>query len=141
MSTLISNFISPGNGYPLLLSPGQLCALLPHAGLVALGQVGDELVDVGLTRRSHHLLHGHVSRVVPVADVVRQAAVEEDRLLRHDAQLGADPGHAEGGQVVVLQRDNTRGEVVEALEQLDTGGLAAAGRAHWGAGGKVAVAV
>jgi hypothetical protein len=24
---------------------------------------------------------------------------------------------------------------------LDTGGLAAAGRAHWGAGGKVAVAV
>ena len=37
----------PGYGHPLLLSPGQLEAPLPHHGVVAVGKRQDGLVDLG----------------------------------------------------------------------------------------------
>lgn len=57
-----------------------------------LWQVGDELVDVGLPGGGDHILHGHLPGVVSVGDVLRQAPVEEHRLLGHNAQLAANPG-------------------------------------------------
>ena len=56
-----------------------------------LGQGVDETVDVGGLGRSLDLVHADGAGVVSVSDVLRDAAAEQHRLLRHDAHLGAQP--------------------------------------------------
>ena len=48
-------------------------------------------MDVGLLGRPHNLLQGHNAAVVPVGDVLGNAAVKQDGLLGHDAELGSQP--------------------------------------------------
>lgn len=52
------------------------------------GQGLDELVDVGCLGHTHDLLLGHHPAVVPKGDVLCNAAVKQDGLLGHNAQLG-----------------------------------------------------
>ena len=61
-------------------------------------------MDVGLFGRVDDLLHGDVTAVVAVPDVVGQAAVEQDRLLRNDAQIQPHQGHVQGLDILVLQQ-------------------------------------
>ena len=49
------------------------------------------MVDVGLLGGLLNLLLGHDPAVVPVGDVLGDAAVEQDGLLRHDAHLCSEP--------------------------------------------------
>ena len=51
----------------------------------------DEVVYVGLLSCVDHLVHGRRSRVVPVCDVIVDGRVKEDRLLRDQRYLGAQP--------------------------------------------------
>ena len=75
----------PGDGHPLLLPARQLRALAAHPRAVAQGEAGDEAMDVGPPGRLHHLLHAHLSLVVPVHDVLLDRPVKEHWLLRYDA--------------------------------------------------------
>ena len=68
-----------------------------------LGQGRHEGVDVGLPGGRYDLLHAGLCRIVPVPDVLPNGSVEEDRLLRHDADLGPDMGKVELLDVMVLK--------------------------------------
>lgn len=48
-------------------------------------------MDVGLLGGLLNLLLGHDPAVVSVGDVLTDAAVKQDGLLRHDAQLSSEP--------------------------------------------------
>ena len=87
-------------------------------------------MDVGLPGGLQHLLHADLSLVVSVLDVVRDCPVEEDGLLRHQAQLGPDPGQVEGLDVVLLDAEISGLQVVQSLYQLDHRGLATARLSH-----------
>lgn len=52
----------------------------------------DKVVQLGLPRGRHHLIHADLPHVVAVLDVLGDAAVEQNRLLGHDADLGAQEG-------------------------------------------------
>ena len=69
-----------------------------------------------------------VGRVGPgVADVVGHRAGEEERRLRHDAQLPPVVGQVEGADVVPVDQDLAALELVEARDQLAKRRLARAG--------------
>ena len=55
-------------------------------------------MDVGLSCSVCDLIHGYLSTVVSVGDVLSDATVEQDWLLGHEADLRAQPR-----QVVVAQ--------------------------------------
>lgn len=55
-------------------------------------------MEEGFLRRLHNLLHAHVTRVVPVLNVLGDAAVKQHRLLGHDADLGPQEGHVDLGR-------------------------------------------
>jgi hypothetical protein len=57
---------------------------------------------VGLFGGLHHLVHGGLSGVVAVPDVVGQGRVEEDRLLRDDSHAGPDPRDVQRFDVVAV---------------------------------------
>ncbi len=59
----------------------ELAALAAHLRVVPLRQARHEAVDIRLPSHINDLLHARLPAVVPVLDVVRDAAVEEDGLL------------------------------------------------------------
>lgn len=59
--------------------------------LTHLGQCLNEGVDVGLLGRPHNLILRHDTAVVSVGDVLGDAAVKQDGLLGHNAQVGTEP--------------------------------------------------
>ena len=87
-------------------------------------------MDVCLAGALHHLLHADLPLVVPVADVLRDGGVEEDGLLRHDAEVGPDEGQVQVADVVGVHRQLALVQVVEPLDHLNHGGLAAPGLPH-----------
>ena len=74
-----------GDGDALLLPAGEVDAALFDVGVVALGQLQDELVGLGGPGGSYHFFLAGCGPAV--ADIIAHAAREEDRLLRHDADL------------------------------------------------------
>ena len=77
--------------------------------------------------RALDLLAGRAG--LAVGDVLRQRAVEQDRLLLHDRDLRAQAGLRHAGDVVAVDRDAPAIHVVQPLDQLDERGLARAGEA------------
>ena len=63
-------------------------------------------------------IHAHRPLIVPVLNVLLDASVEEDRLLRHKAKPGPKLGHVERLNVVPLNRETALVEVIEALDEL-----------------------
>ncbi len=121
----------PGDGDALALAPRQRVAALADHGVVALGQVADELVGPGGSRR--RLDFGEVGVGTPVGDVVADRHREQERLVEHDADVGP--------QTLARVRSRTSwpsiengpaGDVVEAGEQSGHRRLARAGPAHQG---------
>ena len=81
-------------------------------------------MDVGHPCCCHHLLHAHRPLIVPILNVLLDASVEEDRLLRHKAKLGPKLGHIERLNVVPLNRETAFVEVVQPLDELQDSRLA-----------------
>ncbi len=69
-----------------------------------LWQWRDEGVYVGLPGRVHDLVHGDVSVVVAVRDVLGQRSVEENGLLWDDAHARPDHGNVEALHVLALKQ-------------------------------------
>ena len=70
-------------------------------------------MELGLLCGGHDVVHADLPCVVTVADVVGDAAVEQDGLLGDDANLGAQEGHAHPGGLMSVdqlhQRHSQRG--------------------------------
>ncbi len=75
----------PRDAHALLFADAELHAALAHARIVTLGQAGDELVAVGCLGCGDHVFRRCVE--LSVQDVFADRAVEQKRLLRHDANL------------------------------------------------------
>lgn len=82
-------------------------------------QPHDKVMKEGLLCRLHNFLHAHGARVVPILNVLGDAAVKQHRLLGHDADLGPQEGHVNfGGRSTInqLQGKKGSGEKVKVLE-------------------------
>mmetsp|Transcript_13545 Transcript_13545/g.33250 ORF Transcript_13545/g.33250 Transcript_13545/m.33250 type:complete len:228 (-) Transcript_13545:1143-1826(-) len=115
----------------LFLAAAQPDAALAHARVVPLLEVGgDGVVDVRHSRRLRHLLVAGAWRAV--LDVVAHRLVEQHAVLRHHAD-GAPHRRQRGGPDVLPVDEHTAlPGVVEAQQQLEDGGLAAASGTHHG---------
>ncbi len=76
-----------GDGDALLFAAGKLQAALAHHGVIALRQLDDEFVDLGQPRRFLDL--GIAGADPAIGDVVADRVVEQHRVLRNDADGGA----------------------------------------------------
>ena len=65
-----------------------------------------------------------------IGNVVRQRAVEQDRLLLHDGDLAAQRRLPELGNVLAIDGHRPAVDVIEPLDELDEGGLARARMTH-----------
>ena len=70
----------PGNGQPLPLSTGQVGAILPDQGVIAVGHATDKLIGVGNSRRLFDLLAAEFTGG-GVGDVVGHRIVEQVDIL------------------------------------------------------------
>lgn len=61
-------------------------------------------MKLGLLGSGDDLIHADLSQVVAVLDVLRNAAVEQDGLLGHYADLGAQEGHVDASRVVAVNQ-------------------------------------
>ena len=121
-----------GDGHALALAAGQLDAALADVGRVGLAapqvlQPGDEVVGLRLPGgRDRRRLAG----VGPaVEDVVAHRAVQQRGVLRHHADLRPQAVLRDVGDVLAVDQDAARLQVVEAQQQVDERRLAGAGAA------------
>ena len=112
---------------PLEFAAGQLDDLLADLRAVLIGEGQDLLVDGGVDVG----VRGVEARV---AQVLHDGGVEEDRVLRDDAERGAETGERDASDVLVVDLDGAGGDVVETVEQLQERGFAGAGLADEGDG-------
>ena len=118
----------PGDGDALALAAGEGDAALAHPLVVAVGQAHDEVVDAGcLGGRLDLLLRGLGPSV---GDVVAHGADEEEDILLDGADAGPQGLELEVANVDPIDGDRALGHVVEARQEVDDGGLAAAGGAE-----------
>ena len=105
-----------GDGDALALAAGEIGAALLDDRVVALRQLGDELVGAGEPRRLHHqrARRGGIGQ----RDVLVDRAVEQHVLLQHDADLAAQPGGIELGDVDAVEQHLAGVRAVEALDRL-----------------------
>mmetsp|Transcript_100301 Transcript_100301/g.239137 ORF Transcript_100301/g.239137 Transcript_100301/m.239137 type:complete len:456 (-) Transcript_100301:3109-4476(-) len=94
----------------------------------ALGHGVQEVRGIGSLRGSLDLLHGCL--LLPVADVVQNAARKKDRLLLYHAHLRSKPGQIQVAQVVAIKEDASIEWIIEALQQTNSRTLATATGSH-----------
>ncbi|RUS83276.1 hypothetical protein EGW08_008956, partial [Elysia chlorotica] len=92
----------------------------------------NEVVNICLLGSLNDFGHGDLSGVVTVGDVLRDAVVKEHGLLGHDADLLAVPAQVELLQIMPFHHLSSRVNLVESLQELCRGALAAATGAHQG---------
>lgn len=61
-------------------------------------------MQLGFLGGRDDLIHADLPQVVSVLDVLCDTAVEQDGLLGHDANLGAQEGHADTSRVVAINQ-------------------------------------
>lgn len=69
-----------------------------------LGKGHDKGVKLGFLSSGDDLVLAYFPRVVAVLDVLRDAAVEQDGLLGHNANLGAQEGHIDTRGVMAINQ-------------------------------------
>ena len=89
-------------------------------------------MDVGRLGCFYHFLVCHLPEIGPIADILSDGSVKEDGLLRHDADLSAQPPYVESLEVDGIKREAAIGWVVEALDERHNGALAAAAGSNEG---------
>ena len=109
----------------LPLPAGHPRAELPGHGVVAVGQLDDELVRLGGPGGRLDLRVGGVGAAEP--DVVPQGRVEQERVLRHQGHQPAQVLGRESAHVVTADRDRAGAHVPEPQQQVGAGGLSGPG--------------
>lgn len=61
-------------------------------------------MELGLLGGGDDVVHADLPQVVAILDVLGDAAVEQDGLLGHDANLGAQEGHVDMSGVVAINQ-------------------------------------
>jgi hypothetical protein len=112
----------------LALAGGELRAALADLGVVAVRQLGDELLGADRRGGGADLLVLGVGAAE--GDVLAHGAREQERLLRHDPHLRAQRVAGDLAQVVPVDEHAPAGGVVEAGDELGHRRLARAGGAH-----------
>jgi hypothetical protein len=113
-----------GDGDALALTAGQPQAGLAGAGQIALGQGGDEVVrGGGAPRRPRSSAWGAGAAI---GDVGGDGVVEQERLLRHQGDVGAQVVQASARGCRGRSGSRPGGDVIEAGQQAQDGALAAA---------------
>ena len=110
------------NGDPLALPPGERSAPLAHRGVVALGQLQNEVMGAGERGSSDHALHGN--GWIDERDVVAHRSVEQHVLLQHHADLTAQPGDVDHREVDAVHQHASALRDIEALDELGERALA-----------------
>ena len=114
----------PRDGHPLLLAAGEPVPPLADDRVIAIGQLGDEVVDVGGAAGG---LQFGLRRIGPgIEQVGADGVVEEVGLLGHHADIGRQGGQRDVAQIVAVQRDPALGRIVQARQQIGDGRLARA---------------
>mmetsp|Transcript_47370 Transcript_47370/g.88270 ORF Transcript_47370/g.88270 Transcript_47370/m.88270 type:complete len:371 (-) Transcript_47370:394-1506(-) len=121
------------DGDALLLPARETVPAVTHLGVVSLRQLHDEVMGVRHGGRPLHVFAGGVGGAVE--DVLLHRSRKQHRLLPHQADVLAQPAHAELFQRNAVQGDLPLLGVVEALHQLDRRGLAGARRPNQRNGG------
>ena len=75
-----------GDGEPLFLTAGETCAVFTDHGVIAIGELKDELFDVGHSGGGEDLLIGNLP-LDRVSDVVPDGSGEEEGFLKHDTDI------------------------------------------------------
>ena len=119
-----------GNGDALLLPARKTRAALANLGLISLGQLLDGGVDPSQIGGLADLIKGG-SRVAH-AQVVQQAAAEQNGFLRYHAKVAAQLVGAQVAHVNAVQLNAAAAGDVKAQQQLGQGALATAAGAHDG---------
>ena len=111
----------PRDGQPLPLSSAQLDAALADHGVVAFVHPLDELFGQSVARGFANLF---VLGFGPaVADVVRHRVIEQEGLLRDDADLRAQRGDLEIAHVLAVDPNGAPGDIVESRDQVGERGF------------------
>ncbi len=118
----------PGDGEALALAARQVRRALIDLGLVASGQLLDELFGAGEPGRVDHLVEGGVR--FGDGDVGADGAGEQEVLLQHDAERRAQVGEVVLAHVDAVDLEQARVVGVEPLDQAGDGRLARARAAH-----------
>ena len=116
-----------GDGDPLPLPSRQAHAAIADERVEAFRQLGDELAAVRRVRGLPDLVVAGLG--ARVADVLDQRAVEQRDVLRHDRDGLAQALLRDLGDVLPVDQDAPRLDVVEALQEREERGFAAAGGA------------
>ena len=117
-----------GDGQALLLPARQAHAALADHGVVAVLHGEDVVVDVGALGGLDDLLLGGVE--TPVEYVVADGGVEQVDVLLHDAHVAAQRLERDAVDLLAVDEQLARGDVVEVGDQVAQRGLAASRRAH-----------
>ena len=116
------------NRQALLLPAGQGDAALAHVRIVAIRQTQDELVRLRRARRLFDLRWsggGTAER-----NVLADRAREQNRILKHDADLRAQRGELKRAHVRAVNRHAPGSWIVKARHETDQRGFAGAGCAE-----------
>ena len=115
-----------GDGNTLFFADAELHAALTDDGAKAIGHPFDEGAGVGGFSGGEEFVVGRAGAAQ--AEVVTHRAVEEEALLRDEADGTAQLRAWDVREQPTVNADLTAGVFVEAREQVDEGGLARAGR-------------
>src|SRR5215472_3415146 len=115
------------DGQTLALAAREAGAALAHDGVVAIGELKDEIMGAGHLRGSNDLFNRH--RAVCQRDIVAHRAIEQDALLQHHADLAAQPGWIDHAEINAVDQNPPALGDVKPLNQLGESALARAGRA------------
>ena len=102
---------------PLPLAAGQHAAALAGMGLELLVAALDELQRLGAAGRDAHFLVGSVWLADP--QIVGQRSVEQQRLLKHHADVPAQRGQLQAADIHAVNFDNAGLRIKGTVQQRD----------------------
>src|SRR5215813_314835 len=102
------------DGDTLLFAAGKLQTAFANLGIIAFRCAANESIDLSLARR---FLDFGVARIpAPVADVVADRVVKQNRVLRHHANRGAQGGLGNLADILVVNQDATTGNIIKTKQ-------------------------
>ena len=119
-----------GEGNQLFLTGGEAVAALANVRLIAILHVADEGFRADHAGGFRDFLVGGIGAAV--ADVIRNRAGEKVRRLQDVAEVGLKPELTARAVIRAVDEDFALRRLIEAADEVDDGGLAAAGFADKG---------
>src|SRR6266581_1468459 len=113
-----------GNGQALPLPAGEVLALLAHKGIIAIRQARDRFMDLGFFRRFYDVFD--VRSRLPKGNILGDGTLKEQRVLQHHAHVVAQHVQRVEADVNPIDGDCALLNIVEARDQTDERGFAAA---------------